>query len=52
MKALSIPEKHQLRIAKDTLKTPDAILAVLGGPSKAEAMATIIRLTGKPPLDC
>lgn len=44
---LSVPEKHQLKIARDTLRMPDAIAAVVGGPSKEEAREIIKRLTGK-----
>jgi hypothetical protein len=47
MRNLSVPEKHQLRIAKDTLKMNDVMARVMGGPSKAEARAIIFRLTGK-----
>lgn len=45
---LSIPEKHQLAIAIKTLKYPDAIASVMGGPTKAQAREIILRLTGKP----
>lgn len=44
---LSVPEKHQLRIAEDTLRMPDAMAEVMGGPTKAEAREIIYRLTGK-----
>jgi len=44
---LSVPEKHQLRIARDTLRMPDAMVRVMGGPTKAEAKEIIKRLTGK-----
>lgn len=47
-RALSVPEKHQLRIARDTLKMSEAMARVMGGPSHAEARAIILRLTGKP----
>jgi len=43
---LTVPEQHQLKIARDTLKMPDAMVAVMGGPSKAEAAEIIERLTG------
>ena len=36
-KALSVPQKHQLKIAKDTLKMSDAGAKVMGGMSKDEA---------------
>lgn len=44
---LSVPEQHQLKIARKTLKMPDAIVGVMGPPSKAEARAIIKRLTSK-----
>lgn len=47
-KELSVPEKHQLRIARDTLKMSDVGARVMGGPTKEEARETILRLTGKP----
>lgn len=46
---LSVPEQHQLRIAKQTLKMADAAVGVMGGPNKEEARAIIRRLTGKEP---
>lgn len=46
-KNLSVSEKHQLKIAKDTLKMHDAIAKVMGGPSKEEARNIIKKLTGK-----
>lgn len=46
-KVLSIPEKHQLRIARDTMKYTDAMLKVIRGPSRKEAEEIIKRLTGK-----
>lgn len=46
-KKLSIPEKHQLKIAYDTLRMPDAMAAVMGGPTKVEARVIIRTLTGK-----
>lgn len=42
---LSVPERHQLKIARATLKMSDAGAAVMGGPSKAEAREIIRRLT-------
>lgn len=47
---LSVPEKHQLRIARDTMKMSDAGARILGGPNKEEARAIIIKLTGVDPL--
>lgn len=44
---LTVPEQHQLKIARKTLKMPDAIANVMGPPSKAEARAIIKRLTSK-----
>lgn len=37
----STPEEHQAKIAEDTLKMPDAMAAVMGGPTKAEARETL-----------
>ena len=34
---LTTPERHQLKVARDTLKMSDAMAGVMGGPSKAEA---------------
>ena len=36
-KNLSVPEKHQLRIARDTLKMSDIGARIMGGMSKEEA---------------
>jgi hypothetical protein len=47
MKNLSVPEKHQLRIARATLKMSDIGVRIMGGMSKEEARADILRLTGK-----
>ena len=44
---LDVFEKHQLRIARDTLKMHDAAVAFMGGPSKDEAREIIKRLTSK-----
>jgi hypothetical protein len=33
--------KHQIEIAKRTLKMTDAILGVMGGPTKEEAKETL-----------
>ncbi|OGM10505.1 hypothetical protein A2Z67_02790 [Candidatus Woesebacteria bacterium RBG_13_36_22] len=33
---LSTPEEHQIKIARDTLKMPDAMAGVMGGPTKEE----------------
>jgi len=44
---LSVFDVHQLRIAKSTLRMPDAMVGVMGGPTKAEARKIIFKLTGK-----
>ena len=44
---LTVPQKHQLKIARDTLKMTDAGSKVMGGPNKEEARAIIKKLTGK-----
>lgn len=48
MRKLSVPERHQLRIARDTLKMSDVGALVMGGPSKDDARRIILDLTGKP----
>ena len=45
--ALSVPEKHMLRIARDTLKMTPQMAMVMGGPSPAEAREIIKRLTAR-----
>ena len=47
MKKLSIPEKHQLNIAKRTLKMPDAMIPIMGGMTKEKAKEIVYKLTGK-----
>lgn len=44
---LSVPERHQLRIARKTLELSDVGALIMGGPSKAEACEIICRLTGR-----
>ena len=44
MAKLTVPEQHQLKIAKDTLRNP--MKALLGSPSVAEAQEIVARLTG------
>lgn len=44
---LSVPERHQLKIARSTLHMPDAVAGVMGGPTKEQAREIIRRLTGK-----
>ena len=39
--AMSVPDQHQHRIAVQTLKMPDAMANVMGGPNKAQAEATL-----------
>ena len=46
---LSVPEKHQLRIAKQTLKYSDVGARIMGGMTKEEARQVIKRLTGREP---
>ena len=46
-RTLSVPERHQLKIARDTLKMSDAGALVMGGPTKDEARRIIKELTGK-----
>ena len=47
MKNLSIPERHQLRIARDTMRMTPAMARIMGGPSVDEAIEIIRRLTAK-----
>jgi len=47
MKALTVHEKHMLKIARRTLKFSDAGAFIKGGPTKQEARAIILKLTGK-----
>jgi hypothetical protein len=49
MRQLSIPEKHQLRVARQTLKMNNVMARVMGGMSKDEARQIILKLTGKNP---
>ncbi len=48
-RTLSVPERHQLKVARDTLKMSDAMARVMGGPTKTEARKIIRALTGKEP---
>jgi hypothetical protein len=41
--ALSVPDRHQLRIAIDTLKAPDAMVGVMGGMNKEQALQVLAR---------
>lgn len=45
--ALTVPEKHQLKIAKDTLKMNPAMANVMGGMSHKEAKEIIKKLSKK-----
>ena len=45
MRSLSVPEKHQLAIARKTLLMSDVGALIMGGPSKQEAGEIILRLT-------
>jgi len=47
MNRLSVPEQHQLRIARDTMKMSPAMARIMGGPNVDEAIEIIRRLTGK-----
>jgi hypothetical protein len=44
---LSVPEKHQLNIARKTLRMSDVGATIMGGMTKEEAREIIKRLTGK-----
>jgi len=46
---LSVPEQHQLKIARKTLTYSDAGALIMGPPSKAEARQIIKKLTGRMP---
>lgn len=47
MKTLTVPERHQLKIARDTLKMNDIGARIMGGMTKDEARDVILRLTGR-----
>ena len=51
MKNLTVPERHQLKIARATLKMSDVGARIMGGMSKAEAREIIFRFTGQRPID-
>jgi len=53
VRELSVFDRHQLKIARDTLKLDDTVAAlhILGGPNKDEARAIIRRITGKAPVE-
>lgn len=44
---LSVPEKHQLKIARSTLKMSDIGARIMGGMTKDEARDIIKRLNRK-----
>jgi len=44
---LSVPERHQLKIARHTLTLSVAGALILGGPTHVEAAEIIERLTGR-----
>ena len=46
---LSVPERHQLKIAYATLKMSDIGALIMGGMNKQEARDIIRKLTGKEP---
>jgi hypothetical protein len=49
-RTLTVFEKHRLKIARDTLRMPDAILGVMGGGMTKEQARKVIReLTGREP---
>lgn len=47
MSKLSVPEQHQLKIAYRTLQLSDVGARIMGGMTKDEARAVILKLTGK-----
>lgn len=47
MKKLSVFEKHQLKIARDTLKMSNSMVGVMGGMTKEKACQIIKELEGK-----
>jgi len=47
-RALTVPEQHLLRIARATLKMPDPMVGVMGGPTKEEARRILARYGMKP----
>ena len=49
MRKLTVPEKHQLKIARKTLTLSCVGARILGGPNHKEAVQIIERLTGKLP---
>ena len=43
---LTLAERHQLKIARDTLRMADAMVPVMGGMTKDEARAIVRELLG------
>lgn len=41
---LFVPEKHRLKIARDTIRMPEAMAAVMGGMTRDEAIAIVCEL--------
>jgi hypothetical protein len=48
---MNVFDKHQLAIARQTLKYSDIGARIMGGMTKDEARAIILKLTGKKPKD-
>jgi len=46
---LTVPEQHQLKIARKTLTYSDVGAMIMGGMTKAEARQIIKKLTGRTP---
>ena len=44
---LSVPEQHQLKIARKTLEMSDVGAKIMGGMTKVEARQVILKLTGR-----
>lgn len=44
---LTVPEKHQLRVARRTLRMTPAMAGVMGGPTRDEAARVVRELDGK-----
>lgn len=47
-RALTVPEQHQARIARQTLRMPAPMVGVMGGPAKREARRILRRLRANP----
>ena len=46
-RSLMVPEQHQLRIARSTLRMSEAGALIMGGPNHSESREIITRLTGQ-----